>query len=160
MKDIETTINIHADSLYLLNQASRRTALSRSKIICLLMNKIVIGNLNILIKSFTRIAYQKRDEKENWYRFHITLTPGEYEHLLDMRKVFKMSVSFILCFAIKEYLNEILSELEIGSNITDNYRLNNYVCTNKTVDGIICWLFYWGISPEMMKKTESFTNLS
>ena len=145
---IETTIHIHKNILELLNYGAAMTSRNRTFIIKLLMQRVMSNNQRML-ESYYRIKYQARDERENWYRLHLVLNEYEYEYYLDMRKFFKMSVSFILAYAVRRYLDEIINELLHGSNNTDNYCYRNYIFIKKTIDEIICWEIYWGIPKKL-----------
>jgi hypothetical protein len=145
---IETTINIHKSILELLNNGAAMTSRSRTFIVKLLMQRVMNDNQRML-KSYSRIKYQARDERESWRRVHLVLNEYEYEYYLDMRKFFKMSVSLILAFAVIRYLDDILNELLIGNKNADNYFYRNYIFVQKTVDEIICWQMYWGIPQKL-----------
>ncbi len=145
---IESTIHIHKSILEMLNRGSEITGGSRTFIIKLLMQRVMSNNQQML-KSHSRIKYQARDNKENWYRLHVVINEYEYEYYLDMRKFYKMSVSFILAYAVRRYLDEILSELLNRNKNTDNYFYKNYIFVNRTIDGITCWQIYWGIPQKL-----------
>ena len=93
----------------------------------------VMGNNTKMIKSYSRVKYQKRDAKENWHRLHIVMNEYEYEYYFDMRKFFKMSVSFILAYGVVKYLNEIINELQDSSNKTDKYYFRNYILIKEII---------------------------
>lgn len=95
-----------------------------------------------MVATWSRVRYQKRDETGNWRHLHLTLRPDEYEFFLDLRKVFKFSVSSLVAYAVEKYLEEIVKKLSKGS---DNYRYKNYMFQRFIVDGVICWIFSWGI---------------
>ncbi len=141
---VETTINTHKSVLKLLNDGAARTFRSRTFMIKLLMQRVMNDNQRML-KSYSRIKYQARDDKKNWYLVHLVLNEYEYEYYLDMRKFFKMSVSYILAYAVKRYLSEIIDELLDMSKNTDNYLYRNYILIIKTINNVICWQIYWGI---------------
>jgi hypothetical protein len=141
---IETTLHINNIILEMLNRGAAITGRSRTFIIKLLMQRVMKDNQKLL-KSYSRIKYQERDLKENWHRLHIIMNEYEYEYYLDMRKFFKMSVSFILALAVRRYLDEILNELLHRNIDTDNYLYRNYIFIKKTIDEVISWQIYWGI---------------
>ena len=64
-----------------------------------------------------------------------------------------MSVSFILAFAVENYLDEILELLTKKKNNknTDNYLYKNYVLTKNMVDRVVCWKSYWGLPRKLDK---------
>ena len=143
---IESTIHMHKSTLEMLNRGAEISRRTRTSIIKLLMQRVMKDNTKML-KINSRVKYQERDERENWHRLHIVMNEYEYEYYLDMRKFFKMSVSYILAFAVRRYLDEILSELANGIKNTDNYIYKNYIFIKKIIDGITCWQTYWGIPP-------------
>lgn len=132
----------------MLNRGAAITGRTRTFIIKILMQRVMDDNRKML-QSYPRIRYQARDDKENWHRIHLVLNEYEYEYCLDMRKLFKMSVSFILAYAVRRFLEDVINELIDGSNNTDNYCYQNYILIKKIIDGIICWQIYWGIPTEI-----------
>ena len=141
---IETTLHIHKSILGMLNKSTEITGKNRTFLIKLLMQRIMNNNQKLL-KSYSRIQYQGRDVKENWHRLHVVVNEYEYEYYQDMRKFFKMSISFILAYAVVRYLDEIINELLDKNKITDKYFFRNYIFIKETVNGVICWQIYWGI---------------
>ena len=146
---IESTIHIHKSILEMLNRGVEMTGKTRICIVRILMRRIMGDNQHML-KSNARIKYQARDEKENWSRIHVVLNEYEYEYYLDMRKFYKMSVSFILAYAVRRFLDEVLSELIDENYNTDNYCYRNYIFLKKTIDKVICWQIYWGIPMKIL----------
>lgn len=145
---IETTIHVHKSTLTVLDKISETNRRSRTFMIKLLMQRMMRDNKK-MIKSYSRIKYQKRDCKDNWHRIHLGMSEYEYEYYLDMRKFYKMSVSFILAYAVRKYINEIANELLNGNKNTDNYLYRNYIFLRTTMNKTICWQIYWGI-PQMI----------
>ena len=141
---IESTLHIHKSILEMLNKGSEMTGENRTFLIKLLMQRIMNNNQKLL-KSYSRIQYQGRDVKENWHRLHVVVNEYEYEYYQDMRKFFKMSISFILAYAVIRYLDEIINELLVSNKSTDKYYFRNYIFIKETVNGVICWQIYWGI---------------
>ena len=141
---IETTLHIHKNILEMLNKSSEITGKNRTYLIKLMMQRIMNDNQKLL-KSYSRIQYQGRDTKENWHRLHVVVNEYEYEYYQDMRKFFKMSISFILAYAVMRYLEDIISELLNMNKSTDKYFFRNYIFIKETVNGAICWQLYWGI---------------
>ena len=145
---IETTLHVHKNIMDKLDEAAVKTGISRSFIIKLLIQRIMDDGQR-MIKSYSRIKYQERDEKENWNQLHIVLNEYEYEYYLDMRNFYKMSVSLILAHAVMRYLNELVNELLHENKSTDNYLYKNYIFMMEIIDGILCWRIFWGIPPQL-----------
>lgn len=145
---IESTIHMHKITLEMLNRGAEISGRTRTSIIKLLMQRVMRDNKQML-KINSRIKYQDRDDRENWHRLHVVMNEYEYEYYLDMRKFYKMSVSYILAYAVRRYLDEILSELVNGNKNTDNYIYKNYIFIKKIINGITCWQMYWGIPQKL-----------
>ncbi len=141
---IETTLHVHKGILERLNKVAVITRKSRTSIIKFLIQRVMNGNQG-LIKTNSRIKYQERDLKENWQRIHIVFNEYEYEYCLDLRKFCKLSVSYIIAYAVLRYLDELL----VRHKMTDNYCYKNYVFIKKTIDETVIWQIYWGIPPEL-----------
>jgi hypothetical protein len=143
---IATTLHVHKTILTKLDETAIVIGISRNAIIKLLIQKIMKDN-HRMIKVNTRVRYQEKDQKENWKRINIVFNEYEYEYCLDLRKFFKMSVSYILALAVLRYMDEILRKGES----TNNYCFCNYVFTRKITDNVICWQIYWGIPTPTLK---------
>jgi hypothetical protein len=142
---MNTTINMDHAILKQITRAALVKRISRSRMIILLLNKVMheTHHPSFLGKM---IKYQKRRRPDNWHKFHLQVKPDEYEFFLDLRKLLKMSVSLILAYAVEKYLKEL-----INRKITDNYLHKNYVMIREIVDNIKCWKLYWGYPPDIEK---------
>ncbi len=137
---IETTLHVNKTILDKLDQSASMTGRNRTSIIKLLIQRIMKDN-HKMIKMNSRVKYQERDLKDNWKRINIIFNEYEYEYCQDLRKFLKMSVSFILAFAVIRYLDEMIKK-----NInTDKYFYTSYIFIKKTYDESICWQIYWNI---------------
>nr|MBP7584922.1 hypothetical protein [Spirochaetota bacterium] len=65
----------------------------------------------------------------------------------DLKKVGKMSVSFLIAEAIRLYLDEFLIKLK---GDVDSYRYHNYAISKIYVGDVTCWVFYWGIPTTLL----------
>ena len=92
------------------------------------------------------VEYQKRKKRGEWHTFHWYVREDDYEYFQDLRKLRKMSVSFILAYAVEKFLDTI-----IKGHYTDNNRYRNYIITREVIDNIICWRFIWGWPPDLEK---------
>jgi len=73
------------------------------------------------VRNGQRIKFQSRHNHGVWRTLHIQIRPNDYECMLDLRKLLKMSVSHILAYAINRYLDKL-----IKSKITDNIIQTTY----------------------------------
>lgn len=137
--EIKTTLNIDVNILDKIINVADITGLSRTEIIIYLMKK-VMQDEDFDIQCGRSVKYQKRNEANSWHIFHIKLREDDYEYLLDLRKLLKLSVSHILACAVDKYLSDIISRMKHG----DNYHFKNYVILREIIGGLISWRMIWG----------------
>ncbi len=140
MKDIETTINIKSTILESIINASLIMNLSMNRIITLLIIRMVHNRL-LNIKMFTSVKYQDTGEDIKWHRLHVSFSTDVYEKALDLRKILKMSVSFIIAKAVENILSDIINDF-LRTNKTDNY-FRNYVFIPKFYRGVLYFTIFW-----------------
>jgi hypothetical protein len=145
---IETTINIQNIAYQRLCKASGTLGRPRRFVISWLLRRLA-DESKMPPVSWSRIRYQERDEDNNWEKSHLFLSSAEYELFLDLKKVYKMSGSYLIAHAIAMYLNELLRK---SGEIADNYRFTNYGLSRRVVNRVVCWTQYWGIPPQLMNK--------
>lgn len=151
---IETTININRGVLARLIKASQVSGKSKSHIISCLMQRLS-NDSKYMEKAWSRIQYQDRGNREEWRCIHMRLGQHEYEFFIDLRKFYKFSVSFLITYAIKKYLDEIVSKI-LNSNDTYNYI--NYVLSRIIISGVVCWVIYWGLPNNLLSTIYRFRN--
>lgn len=142
---METTVNIHIDILNKIAGASRERGISRSELIVQLIKK-AMDDIYDPVRIGQMVQYQERKSPGEWHTFHVQLRMDEYEYLLDLRKLLKMSVSLILAYAVHKFLEKIMK-----GHLTDNYQYKNYVVIKEMIDDIISWRFIWGYPPGIKK---------
>jgi hypothetical protein len=143
----ETTINIGTDIASRLKAAAADRGVSRREMISALLN---YSSRRMRGESVSRVCvrYQERRPSGEWHRLHVVLRRDEYDFFVDLRKVFRMSVSLFIAMAIELYLDEMIAGM-VGC--TDNYRYRNYAMIKVPVGDITCWLLCWGIHPELAR---------
>jgi hypothetical protein len=139
---IETTININIGIDEKLSRAATRTGVSKKNLISSLLRRLSMDFEQIAVP-WKRISYQKRDAGKKWKPVHLNLMPDEYEFFNDLRKGCKMSISYLVVYALDKYLDEVMNEICEGS---DNYRYSNYTLSYVIYDGIVCLIHYWGMA--------------
>ena len=154
--NIATTLNINKDILEQITEVSDITGKSRTQIIIMLL-KNVMDDHKMKARINCSIKYQPCDEKYKWHKFHVSLKVTDYECFLDLRKVFKMSVSCLVAFAAKKYLKHLLKEILEG-NYTDKYPYQNYVLAKSSWNGTIFWQFFWGIPSNLREHLKYIVN--
>ncbi len=141
---METTLNIRADLLNQITEAADSRGQSRSELILWLIKKVA-GEITDYGLIGQTVQYQERRASTDWHIFHIRLREDMYEYWLDLRKLLKMSVSLILAYAIKKYLNRSTKRKD-----ADNYLCKNYIIAREVIDSIVVWKFYWGCPPHLV----------
>lgn len=140
---METTLNIHSNILSKITLAAKTCKKSRSEMIMALIKKMM-NDVSKPSRYGAPVQYQERISEGGWKTFHLAVREDDYEYLLDLRKLLKMSVSRILAVAVKKFLGKV-----VKSKITDNNRYKNYAIVKEVVDNIICWRFFWGLPPSI-----------
>lgn len=148
---INTSIYIKADLLIRLNDAASASGISLNRIISLLLVKVMDNKYSRPVL-FEPVGYQRGDEFTRWHCLHISLRHDVYEAAGDLRKVRKLSVSFIIALAISEYLDKIIQEFSKKKINTDNYH-HSYLFVANNYDGIQSYTIFWGIPPKQILKT-------
>ncbi len=142
---VDTTINIKLVILTRIDASAKMLSISRSKLVELLLKRMMQGK-NTDKNRFTRVKYQKRDKNANWKRPHIMMEPDLYEKSIDMRKLYKMSVSHIVTVAYKKYFDSVIAELKNGESTDKNRR--NYICIAKKHGMVFSYTVFWDYPQE------------
>ncbi len=142
---IDTTINIKQEVLEKIDECAAQFSISRSQLVSLLINSMIKEN-HTDKNRFTRVKYQKRDENTTWKRPHLMFEQDMYEKCIDIRKLLKLSVSFIVLVAFNRYIDKVVSGLMNGVN-TDN-NAQNYICIGRKSRGIYSYVIFWDFPPE------------
>ncbi len=142
---IDTTINVKCVIIERIDATAKKFSISRSKLVSLLL-KCMLEGKNTDKNRFSRVKYQKRDKKSAWRRPHIMLEPDLYEKNLDMRKLYKMSVSYLVLVAYKKYFDSVVNELKNGKSTDKNRR--NYICIGKYYGNVYSYVVFWDYPPE------------
>ncbi len=142
---VDTTINIKWMVIERIDASAKKFSISRSKLVSLLLERMM-GKKNTDKNRFCRVKYQKRDKNAVWRRPHIMLEPDLYEKNLDMRKLCKMSVSYLVLVAYKKYFDAVIQDLKKGERTDKNRR--NYLCIGKQYGSLYSYVVFWGYPPE------------
>ncbi|MBN1534236.1 MAG: hypothetical protein JXA20_16305 [Spirochaetes bacterium] len=114
--------------------------------------KKTMRNIHRLLRYNHSIEYQKSNPSERWNHFHIVLSEKEYEYFIDMRKLCKRSVSFLVALSVNKYIEEVIAELtNIKTEKTDNYQFLSYILIGERIDNVISWRIYWDLPRKGMR---------
>ncbi len=152
---IETTANMHINILRKIEKASRTLSKSQMYVIRLLLGKLLEDDRGFT-RSWGRIKYQKRDLSENWTIFHLNLRQDEYEYAQDLRRVYGMSLSNVIAYAVNKFLDILLAKFTSKeyADKTDNYLYKNYAISHEIIEGIHTWRYCWGYTPKAYAQLE------
>ena len=142
---MRTTININKNLLNRLIRTADMLQISSNDLITMLVQSVLFKN-NFEINTSRGVRYQDRDPEKNWKTHHVTLDQHLYENSLDFRNFFKVSASFLISFAILNFLDVLVKKLvnaSMNNQKVDNYPLN-YMVIAKMFDDIQGFIVIWG----------------
>ncbi len=148
---METTINMNYENYKLLDSLSKKYNISKNRIIKIVLKEFEVDSERI--KLFYTVKYQEKNNFSFWKKFHLVLTPSEYELFTDLRNFFKMSLSLIVALAIDRYLCKIFN-MKNNNKFTDTYPdilFPAYCIIYTFKDNLKSYAIYWGV-PETIPK--------
>jgi hypothetical protein len=116
---IQTTANIEYSVYEKIIEASSDSGIPVKKLVHVIF-RILIAEKPLPAEFFSTVKYQRRPEGVKWKCFHLELDEAVYESAIDMRKLMKRSVSFLLDLGVGIYLDRALREIDEGV-VADNY---------------------------------------
>ncbi len=146
----ETTTCISFANDAIIKAVGKKYNISVSKLL-VLMVRYATERRQLTLKSCRNVQYRDKKGKGSWKRIHLQLNPNEYEFLMDVKKIWKVSVARMLEFCIENYLFD-LQEKVLEKNKTDNYLYNNYHFEIGEEEGILYCLVYWGLPQKVLQK--------
>jgi len=144
--EVKTTICIGHENRVKIEEAAVKAGISIGQMISTLF-KYAYEKTGRPAGEFGPVRYRRRGGRANWQRLPVEFRFDEYEFCIDLRKVWKMSVSFIADDSIERYLDELMCKM---LTCPDNYRYSNYVIETFVYYGVQCWIMYWGIPPKLL----------
>lgn len=144
--NIETTVNLADGTRRNIVRAARESGISGSALIIRVMKHVLKEHAS-LVRDNRCVEYQPGSPKQDWRRMHVTLEGRDHEYFLDMRKLFKRSVSLLVAYGVEKYLDTVLRNLMDNdyNESADNYPFQSYAIVVKVIKRSICWKIYWGI---------------
>mgnify|MGYP006961679083 CR=1 FL=1 len=143
---IETTVNMSGAMRQEVVRAARMAGVPASALVVAVMKRLMREHRR-LARDGRSVEYQKKSGREKWRRLHISIDFRDYEFFVDMRKVSRRSVSFLVVIALNKYLAEVLTALNRPdyNEEADNYPFLHYLLFSNSVPGAVCWTIYWGM---------------
>ena len=116
---MKTKLNMNIEIKLQIEIASIKLKISRTALIKQLLKYFEKDQKKYFTMNKS-VQYQDEDLKENWKQFHLTLSEPEYECFFDMRKLCKMSLSYIIALSVEKYLDKLLNP-NLKSRDRDKY---------------------------------------
>jgi hypothetical protein len=113
---IETTANIDEATYRAIKGTAKMMRVSGRKLVNLLI-KIVVKEMPFDYRLYRTVEYQADRVEGDWKCFHLRLTGAVYESGHDMRKLMKYSLSFLLCYAVRVYMEKAVKILTEDENL-------------------------------------------
>ena len=138
---IHTTINLHPEFYeYLFTEYASHLKVSYTELACIIM-KCVSEEMPQRERPRRAVEYQRSpyEGKTNWVVVHLYLTDEEYDHFVDMRTFFKMSVSHMITQGLTKYSNHIFCEKWPDKNLFPRYSFGQVI-----VSGRPFFIIGWG----------------
>ncbi|MEW6525215.1 MAG: hypothetical protein AB1444_00945 [Spirochaetota bacterium] len=148
--EFETTTCISNKHIQIINYYAEMCDMPLSKFLVSLINYAAVHEKRKL-KPFTHVQYRKRSGL-TWQRVHLYLLYHEYEFLLDMKKLWKMSVAHLIEYCIENVLVEFVEALSKEEH-NYSYRFMHYTFDFSYVKNMPAYRCIWGVPPEMLAKT-------
>jgi hypothetical protein len=116
---IRTTANIDKKIYGRICESAEFCGVDVQQLVHVLL-KLMIKDKPLKYRFNRTVEYQERREKNKWKCFHLELSEAVHESGIDMRKLMKWSVSFLLSYAVEFYMERAVEEILDGS-APDNY---------------------------------------
>jgi E3 ubiquitin-protein ligase DOA10 len=113
---IDTTANIDVNTYRKIKDTAKMLKISGRKLVHILL-KLAVKEKPFRYRQFMAVEYQADLPEECWVCFHLRLSGVVYESSHDMRRLMKYSVSFLLCYAVKVYLDRAVRILTEDENL-------------------------------------------
>jgi hypothetical protein len=139
MRDTEslrTSINISKDRLEKIKLKASEKNFSYSDLIHLCLEHL-IPNLKKDEFNDCTIIYQER--YQNWVNAHITLNSNQYDIYYDIKKITRLSFSYLVAMAIDLYAETILND-----SIENRFVIHQYYKKFIGDEKLPMYIFYWG----------------
>ena len=134
---VHTTVNIHPDFYkYFFAHYRDTLKVSNTELVCIIM-KLLSLEMPQRTRPTGAVRYQDQ-HSEKWIIVHLYLTDEEYDHFVDMRNFFKMSVAHLISYGLSKYYSQILAQRWPDKNLFPEYSFGQMVVWGQQYF-IICW---------------------
>ncbi len=139
-----TTVRLEKVIIAIIDHSAALIGLSRNALMCTLLDYAVEKEKdNHPINS--TVTYQPHLPEDHWETISIRFKSGQYERNTDFRKIFKISVSYVLALAVRYYLKEIIHMSsktpvkKIVNFFSPSFHFIDSIIINNTRLWQLCW---------------------
>jgi len=97
--------------------------------------------------------YQNRNQHVKWKNVHISLDVMNYSFMIEMRCLYRFSVSALIAMALHTYLdhqNKTTSSKKLPPPL-DNYHFSGRLLVFKKIGMSISWKLYWNLPKKLQR---------
>lgn len=136
---IRTSLNLSVEAYLKLRETANKQGMEIETIIISLMRYLAVKFRTNLEKR-KAVKYQDQKGHGGWKCVRVRWEGDEYEFLIDLRKVHKISVSKLVNDAIITYLNKSFSFID---QVLNNYPKHEYTISKSISHNTIICTFKW-----------------
>jgi hypothetical protein len=138
--NLRTTLNVESNRLENLKERCEMAGLPLQVVIKKAV-KLYIDAADFEKPKCHTITYQ--DEAPLYVKLHFSMLPFEYDTYMDIKKLLRLSFSYIVALALDMFLEQILA-----GDMIQSYPLFGYGKFCITKKDCTFWVFSWGIPTE------------
>ena len=137
---VHTTVNMTTDFYdFLFTDYRDSMEISSTELVRMIMH-FVSQEMSQRIRPEGPVKYQMNPFDNEWVVVHLYLTEEEYDHFVDMRNFFKMSVAHLIRYGLIRYCNQINKLFDIWQ---DKNLFPEYSFGQVTVSGRQFFIIGW-----------------
>ena len=139
---VHTTLNVRWDILKSIRKTAETLGLPQNTVMVMLLKRMLAHHREMQLRIGRAVQYQDAAASEEWVIVHVFYRGEEYEQFNCMRLLFKYSVSFLLAYAVLNYMDELLTGKDATPNC-DNYNYEGYDVAKNELETGVCYSLYW-----------------
>lgn len=142
---IRTSLNIPEKLYEHITEKAESKGCSKSAVIKEALYHFSATATSRLIPSDDSVSYQ--EDGHEWHTFCIQFSENEYECFTDLRKIWKLSLSFILSIAFIQFVVDSATEESNSDGMIHSYIINHYKIHKESPQNGITITINWRITP-------------
>jgi len=144
---IRTTVNLDLETATLLKQEAEKMKMTHSAFI-VRISQMLMKRAKSLHRAEGTVRYQKRNASAGWNTVHVQFEQNEYSSFIDMRNLFKSSVSRLIALVFQDYLisKRKMTHNDFLMKFSDKKQYTGHKVEYNNFKTFILWKIYW-LSP-------------